>query len=128
MSLRSAQIQAKKSKHKQHRVGAVVVKGGRILSYGHNQIRPSKELKTETIHAEEAAILQAIKVSGIQSLAGSKIYVTRYTKGNKVGLAKPCARCMGLISSVGIRSVNYTTDFSISFFGESVIILVVISF
>lgn len=111
MSLRSAQIQAKKSKHKQHRVGAVVVKGGRILSYGHNQIRPSKELKTETIHAEEAAILQAIKTSGITSLANSKLYVTRYTKAGAVGLSKPCVRCMGLIRSCGIRKVYYSTDY-----------------
>ena len=111
MSLRSAQIQAKKSKHKQHRVGAVVVKGGHILSYGHNQIRPSKELKTETIHAEEAAILQAIKEQRLHTLAGSTLYVTRFTKGGSTGLARPCSRCMGLIRSCGIRKVYYSTDY-----------------
>lgn len=110
MSLRSAKIQALKSKHKQHRVGAVVVKGGRVLSFGHNQIRPSKELKTETIHAEEAAILQAIKASGVHSLAGTTLYVTRFTKGGSTGLARPCSRCMGLIRSCGIRKVYYSTD------------------
>lgn len=110
MSWRSAQIQARKSKHKQHRMGAVIVKGGRIIAFGHNQIRPSKELKTETIHAEEAAILQGIKTCGIRSLAGSKLYVTRFTKGGSVSLALPCCRCMDLIRSVGIHKVFYSTD------------------
>lgn len=110
MSIRSAGLEAKKSKHKQHRMGAVIVKGGRIIAFGHNKLRPSKELKTETIHAEEAAILQAIKVSGIQSLVGTRLYVTRYTRGGAIGIALPCSRCMGLIRTVGIRKVFYSTN------------------
>lgn len=110
MSIRSAGIEAKKSKHKQHRMGAVIVKGGRIISFGHNKLRPSKELKTETIHAEEDAVLQAIKAGGIQSLVSSKIYVTRFTKGGSIGLSKPCSRCMALLTSVGVRQVHYTTN------------------
>ena len=110
MSIRSAELEAKKSKHKQHRMGAVIVKGGRIISFGHNKLRPSKELKTETIHAEEDAVLNAIKASGFQHLPGSKIYITRYTKGGKIGLSLPCSRCSALLSSVGVSRVYYTND------------------
>ena len=110
MSIRSAGLEAKKSKHKQHRMGAVIVKGGRIIAFGHNKLRPSKELKTETIHAEEDAVLQAIRNTGLSVLAGSKIYITRYTKGGSVGLSKPCNRCMGLLYSVGVKQVHYSTD------------------
>lgn len=111
MSFHSAEREALKSKHKQHRVGAVIVKGGRILSTGFNKIRPSKELKTETIHAEEDAVLKVLRNGNHQALVGAKIYVTRFTRGGRIGLSKPCERCMALLTSVGMRSASFTTDY-----------------
>lgn len=108
MSFRAASREAKKSSFVQHRVGAVIVKGNRILSTGFNKIRPSKELRTTTLHAEAAAILKLIKAKRLHDLSGSDIYVTRFTKGGKVSMAKPCEHCSLLIRSVGIRNVFYT--------------------
>lgn len=103
--------QALKSEFAQHRLGAVIVKGGRILATGFNSRRPSALLKTETLHAEAAAILKLLKEKRLEDLAGSEIYVTRYTKGGMVGMAHPCSECMALIRSVGIKRIHYTTNF-----------------
>lgn len=77
---------------------------------GFNQLRPSSVLKTQTLHAEAAAILKLLKEGRMSTLAGSEMYVTRFTKGGAVGLAKPCKNCMDTIRAVGIRKVHYTTD------------------
>lgn len=110
MSFRIAERQASKSEHKQHRLGAVIVKSGNVLSTGYNQLRPTKTLRHNTLHAEEAAILKLLNRGRLHQLAGSSIYVSRTTKGNAVGLARPCERCMDLIRSVGIRTIYYTVD------------------
>ena len=107
---RIASKQAKKSSFMQHRLGAVIVKGNRVLSTGYNAIRYSKELRNSTVHAEEAAILKLLKAKRFEDLAGSTLYVTRFTKGGRIGLAKPCVRCRDLINSVGISKVHYSTD------------------
>lgn len=110
MSLRMAAKAALKSKFSQHRVGAVITKGGNILATGYNSKQPSSVLKTTTRHAEAAAILFLLKQRRLQDLVGATLYVTRYTKGGKVGMAKPCPSCENLCRSVGISRVHYTTD------------------
>lgn len=101
---------ALKSSFEQHRIGAVIVKGSRILSTGFNQRRPSGLLKTPTLHAEAAAILQILKAGRQHDLVGADIYVSRVTPGGRVALAKPCFNCMNLIRSVGINRIYYTTN------------------
>lgn len=110
MSFRIAAKQAKKSQHKQHKLGAVIVKGNRILSTGYNSLRPSSLLGTETLHAEAAAVLKLLKARRLSDLAGAEIYVSRFTRGGAVGLSRPCPACTALLTSVGIRMVHYTTD------------------
>ncbi len=101
---------ALKSSFEQHRIGAVIVKGSRILSTGYNQRRPSNILKNPTLHAEAAAILKLLKAGRQHDLVGSTIYVSRITPGGRVALAKPCYNCMALIKSVGINRIYYTTN------------------
>ena len=108
MSFRASSKEAKKSRHNQHKLGAVIVKGGRVLSTGYNQMRPSSLLETDTLHAEGAAILKLLKDKRLHDLSGADIYVSRFTRGGAVGLAKPCAACHALIQSVGIRRVFFT--------------------
>lgn len=109
MSFRVAAKEAVKSQHKQHKLGAVIVKNGRVLATGFNSLRPSSLLKTQTLHAEAAAILKLLKERRLHDLAGSEIYVTRFTKGGAIGLSRPCHNCMSLIRSVGICKIHYTT-------------------
>lgn len=104
---------AGKSTFSRARVGAVIVKGGRLLSSGCNKTRYSKHTarnQYESIHAEEAAIIRILtKPNGLQLLAGATLYVSRIKKDGTTGLAKPCEPCQKLINSVGIRKVIYTT-------------------
>ena len=105
---RIASKEAAKSSHSQHRLGAVIVKGSRILSAGYNDIyRSSRLLHVNTLHAEAAAILKLLKEKRLSDLCGSELYVTRFTRGGSVGCSKPCAACMDLIRSVGIKKVHY---------------------
>lgn len=110
MSLRIAQKQALKSPHRQHRMGAVITKNGRILSTGYNEIRHSKTIGKNTLHAEASAIKKLLDARSLCSLIGSTMFVTRFTRGGRIGMAKPCVECASLIRSVGIRNVYYTDD------------------
>ena len=110
MSIKAASKEAKKSPFKQHKLGAVIVKRGRILSTGYNEIRWNKKLRKENIHAEESAIVKLLTEKRMHDLVGADIYVTRFTKGGRVGMARPCGCCNRLIATCGIRRVFYTTD------------------
>ena len=109
MSFRIAEKQALKSTFHKHRVGAVIMKGNRVLSTGFNSIRYSKETKLPTQHAEAAAIVKLLKGDRPHDLVGSTLYVTRFTRAGRVSCAKPCSTCSGLIRAVGINTVRYTT-------------------
>jgi len=108
MSFRIAEKEARKSPHNQHKLGAVITKGGRILSTGYNELRPSKIIGTPTLHAEASAILKLLKSRRMGDLVGATLFVTRFTRGGAVGLARPCSKCMDLINSCGIRRVIYS--------------------
>jgi deoxycytidylate deaminase len=93
------------------RLGAVIVKGNRVLSCGHNSISHCSvnDFKNSR-HAEMDAILKLIKQQGgLSSIAGSTLYVSRITKTG-TGMAKPCIKCTNLARSVGVKEVVYTTD------------------
>lgn len=110
MSIRMAAKVAKQSTFKRHRLGAVVVKGHRILSTGYNEVRYSKLTGKHTLHAEASAIIKLLKSGHQNDLVGSTMYVTRFTRGGRIGMAKPCDNCSDLLRSVGISNVIYTDD------------------
>lgn len=110
MSIKAAKKEAHKSPFKQHKLGAVIVKHGRILSTGFNEMRWNKKLRKNNIHAEEAAIVKLLTEKRQHDLVGADIYVTRFTKGGRVGMARPCWNCARLIATCGLRRVYYTTD------------------
>jgi len=96
------------------RTGAVIAKGKRILSTGHNRIGYSKWLPDrpypESIHAEQDAIIKLLKKRKLNDLAGATIYVSRVNSAGAARLAKPCVHCANLIRAVGISAVVYTTN------------------
>lgn len=65
-------------------VGAVIVKGGRVIARGHNQ---REMLKDPTAHAEMIAITQAAGALESWRLLDCTLYVT----------LEPCAMCAGAI-------------------------------
>lgn len=109
--IRIASKQAKQSSF-YFRLGAVIAKGNRILSTGHNKIGYCElnDFKCSK-HAEMDAILKLLrKEKGLSSLSGSTIYISRITPTGKTALAKPCKKCMNLIISVGIKEIIFTTE------------------
>ncbi len=96
-----------------YKLGAVIVKGGRVLGCGHNETgRYTNKWKQSwpgSLHAEEAAILNALRKGGPVPLVGSTLYVSRVGRNGEVGIAKPCKHCQEVIKSFHIKEVVYTT-------------------
>lgn len=108
-----AESLAHMSKHHM-RVGAVIVKGRRIIAGGYNKNKTHTIIKNkidkfslvDKLHAEMAVILKART-----NLDGAKIYVLRICPDNKdgTGMSRPCNLCMRLIRGAGIKEIIYTT-------------------
>lgn len=112
--IRLATKKAHESTFHRARVGAVICRSGRVLSTGVNRIGYShfrlNRRWPESIHAEAQAILALLKKGRLDELAGSILYVSRIDRRGICRLAKPCANCHSLITSVNISKVVYTTD------------------
>ncbi|MDQ1337150.1 MAG: guanine deaminase [Campylobacterota bacterium] len=74
--------------------GAVVVKGGKIISKAHNKVLKNND---PTAHAEINAIKKASKKLGTFDLSGCEIYTT----------CMPCPMCLGAIKWANIKTVYY---------------------
>jgi guanine deaminase len=79
--------------------GAIVVKEGKVIGRGHNQVLLSHD---STAHAEIIAIRQAEQALRTHDLTDCEIYTTCY----------PCPMCMGAIMWARISKLHYgcTTD------------------
>lgn len=113
--IKSALSSAKKSNHPRFKMGAVVVKGSRILATGYNQVSRGCRVITHkrwnnTLHAEASAILILLKKKRLHDLAGADLYVTRINKVGHTMLAYPCEFCLDLARSVGISKIYYSTN------------------
>lgn len=94
--MRSAIIEAQKGIHKGHGgpFGAVIVKDGKVVARGHNQVVKNND---PTCHGEMQAIRAASKKMGTFDLTGCDIYTT----------GEPCPMCMGAILWANINKVYY---------------------
>lgn len=101
-----ANKEAKRSSFKQP-LGAVVVKGGRVVGIGHNGIRfSSRNTSTrhkQSLHAEVAALLDAGS-----NAKRSILFVSRLTKDGKTAMARPCPFCMSFMKELRVKKVVYT--------------------
>ena len=96
------------------RIGAVVAKGSRVLSFGINKYKSHPQqinpytLNTGLIHAELNAIINCRT-----DITGGTIYISRLLKNGLPALSKPCKSCMKMISLYGIKKIVYTTEIGI---------------
>lgn len=74
--------------------GAVVVKDGKIVGRGHNQVLAKHD---PTCHGEVQAIRDACKNLGTHDLTGCVLYTSCY----------PCPMCMGATIWSNIREIYY---------------------
>src|SRR6201997_691738 len=75
-------------------VGAVVVRGGKIIGRAHNQV---ELLKDATAHAEMLALTQAEAAIGDWRLTECDLYVTK----------EPCPMCAGALVHTRVRRVIF---------------------
>src|SRR5699024_2235749 len=75
-------------------VGAVLVKGGKIISQAHNE---TEQRSDPTAHAEVLALRQAAEKLGDWRLDGATLYVT----------LEPCPMCVGALFSAHVNRVVY---------------------
>lgn len=89
------------------RVGALIVKSGRVLGGSPNitRVSPKTPPNRFSTHAEIAAMDIASETSG------ATLYIARLNSENKYSISKPCAWCMQKIKQYGINRVVFTTDF-----------------
>ena len=96
------------------RHGAVIVKGGSVVSFGFNKanycqfgsrFRP-KDMGDATQHAEISAILGMPR----KATQGADMYVVRINNFCEWRMSKPCCMCEEALRFVGVKRVFYTLD------------------
>lgn len=97
-------MQVAKLSQCRYRLGAVIVKGSRVLSVGCNVTKSHPIHKeypnwTISIHAEHSAILKATT-----DVSGATVFVARQG-GNKA--SKPCSFCLAVLLEAGIKEIVY---------------------
>lgn len=103
--LNAAIEEAMNSEHSQWKVGAIIVRSGRVLGRGNNRYRNDPAIVGKddvSYHAEEVAIRRA------GSTEGATIYVARITRSGYTSIAKPCESCQELLLEAGIQTAVWT--------------------
>lgn len=100
------------------KIGAVITKGGDIISVGFNRKKSHPFQKKynihrgcgdeskDYIHAEISAIVKARH----QDLEGATIYVSRNNANGDRAMCRPCSACMKAIMDAGIKKIFYTSE------------------
>ena len=88
---------ARACKHDDVPIGAVIVRGGKIIARGENMVQKKKN---PTLHAEIVAINRACKKLGTKFLDDCDIYVS----------LEPCAMCATAISFARIQNVFFAAS------------------
>jgi len=93
---------ARRSRHKQ-RMAATAVQGGRVLIGAVNSLRnhPRQVDWAACSRHAEAGLTRA-------DIEGATIYVARIKSDGTTGLARPCRRCMAMLTEAGARQVVWT--------------------
>lgn len=89
-----------------YRVGAVLVRGGRVLGGACNKYRnnPFIDFQNASFHAEEVLLRRTRRPQG------AVVYVARVDNRGRPLLARPCQRCQQALAAYGVVRAHYTTD------------------
>lgn len=92
--------------HYKHKIGSVLVRKGKVVSFGHNKIKTNPRANTpfNMIHAELDVILN----SQLKDFTDCSIYLYRELKNGQLAISKPCAHCKFMLDSLSIRNIYYS--------------------
>lgn len=104
LAIRAASRSASK-----YRVGALIINGTRVVSFGFNRgpkTHPKSNNGWKSIHAEFDAIL------GLDPdyLLHATIIVVRITRTGKLATSRPCVDCHTLLKNAGVARMYYVTS------------------
>jgi len=117
MNIRHFELAAKTAlrSDSKFRLGAVLAKRNRAISWGWNDMRRTHPIMREYnydkawvpgVHAEIDACLGVDR----DDLNNADVYVVRIRKDGSYGLAKPCLICTRILKSMGISRAYYSTE------------------
>lgn len=103
-------IKVAASSSMRQRHGAVIVKGGRVLSVGINKFRNdpmstvTERIKTDcSIHAEIDAMSRC-------DPRGASVYIARLNNSNNVRYSRPCESCYDALRAAKVKKIVWTED------------------
>lgn len=100
---------AKQSCHK-FPMGAVIVKGNRVLSLGTNKYKTNPRqinfYDNRALCSTHAELNAIILCNGEKE--GATIYICRLLSNGKFGIAKPCKGCQHIIEASNIKRIVYS--------------------
>lgn len=108
--LRRAMTVAADSPHPKWFMGAIVVRGSRVVSTAYNVRKNSPALMDGAPGTSEHAEAAAIRKLTYQAdrAEGATLYVARVSKTGAPRLARPCSACWHKILAAGVRNICYT--------------------
>lgn len=97
-----------KSNHPQHKLGCVITRKNKVISFGFNEIKTHTKSnhKYKMLHAEISALIGL----PFEELQGCTAYVYRQKKDGSTAIARPCEACRLALSLAGISTVCYTDE------------------
>jgi tRNA(Arg) A34 adenosine deaminase TadA len=98
MYARLAIKEASKARHRQHRLGAVLLRAGKPIALAHNH---------DHIHAEDMIIRRTRHLDGLD---GCILLIIRVRKDGSFGIAKPCVLCTNRLIQAGVKKVIFSTN------------------
>ena len=110
-------VLANKGDHPLAKIGAVLVKNGKVIGVGFNKIKnhPMQQRFDKVrgfsgtgIHAEIDCIRNAVR--NFNDTENATMYIARVTKNNTLANSKPCKGCHAAILEFGISVIYYTDE------------------
>ena len=93
-----------------HKHGAVLVKGGSVLSFSEN-VNHNDPFFVSTPNKNHHAETRCIRKYKGSDVSGAVMYVARISnKDSRPMMSKPCENCQKVLKDSGIRKVFYTID------------------
>ncbi len=103
--IRIAILEALKS-NSRVKMACVLAKGNRIISTGNNNMLKSHPWGKG--HRKTHAEMAACRGLRPYDLKGCTAYICRVSFNGELSLAKPCAICLAILHSMGIKKIFYT--------------------
>jgi deoxycytidylate deaminase len=106
-----AKEESKKSTLTDWRIGAVIVKGNKIISRGHNKLSGKMQIieqryniKLWSLHAEMLAIMDCK-----EDINGSVLFIAGTKMNGNAVYCRPCKHCMKMIKQFSFHAIYYLT-------------------